>query len=78
MDLPRLWEELSLAREHDLPLGREVDGDRDVLGTILFAIGDLHHSSEVHDRDPVGNMLDHGEIVRDKQQRQVELRLEFR
>ena len=41
------------------------------------AIGDLHHSSEVHDRDPVGNMLDHGEIVRDKQQRQVELRLKF-
>ena len=41
------------------------------------AIGDLDDPAEVHDRDPVADVLHHGEVVGDEQQREVELLLQL-
>ena len=43
-----------------------------------IAIGDLDDPPQVHDRDPIGYVLDHSEVVSYEQQRQVEFRLQFR
>ena len=37
---------------------------------------ELDHAAEVHDRDPVGDLPDHREVVRDEDVREVELVLE--
>jgi hypothetical protein len=38
--------------------------------------GDLHDLAEIHDRDPVGDVPHHREVVRDEEVRQVEACLE--
>ncbi len=41
-------------------------------------VADLDDPAEVHDRDPVGDLPDHREVVRDEDVRQVELALQLR
>ena len=38
----------------------------------------FHHASGIHHGDAVGDLRDHGEIVRNEEHRQVELGAEFR
>ena len=40
-------------------------------------IGDLHDLANIHHRDPVTDMLDHSQIMRDEKQRKVELFLQI-
>ena len=50
-----------------------------VLGRLeqLAAVGQLGHLAQVHDRDPVADVLDHAHVVGDEQVRQAELALEL-
>ena len=41
-----------------------------------LAVADLDDAAEVHDRDPVGDLADHREVVRDEDVGQVEVRLQ--
>ncbi len=43
-----------------------------------IAVGDLGDLAQVHHGDPVGDVLDHRQVVRDEQVRQVELALQIR
>ena len=42
----------------------------------LLAVADLDEPPEVHDRDPVGDLAQHGEVVRDEDVRQLEVLLQ--
>jgi hypothetical protein len=42
-----------------------------------FGLGDLDDSAGVHDADPVAEVFDDGQVVRDEQQRQAELALQL-
>jgi hypothetical protein len=42
----------------------------------LIGVGGFHDASEVHDRDAVGDVFDHREVVGDKQVRHAEFVLE--
>ncbi len=39
--------------------------------------GNFHDITQVHDGDPIADMPDHGQVVRDKKVRQIQLVLEF-
>ena len=45
-------------------------------GVQLVDVGQLDHPAQVHDPDPVADVLDHGEVVGDEQVGQAELLLE--
>ena len=42
-----------------------------------IAVGDLHDAAKIHHRNPIGDVLDHCQIVGNKEQSQVEFGLEL-
>ena len=47
------------------------------IGIQLVGLGNLTHLAEIHHRDTVGDVLDHGEVVRDEHKRQAVLGLQI-
>ena len=46
------------------------------MGVELVAVGDLHQPPEIHHRHAIRDMADHGEVVGDEQEAQIEPRLQ--
>ena len=63
---------------------RDGDGREQRLGVRMLRIaeqliggGDLHDLAQVHHRDTIANVFDHGQVVRDEQVREPELFLQL-